>query len=185
MAKFKLYLLNQTSLIESSSLSAMRVPISEFQISSSQYEDNLEQYWSLAEDEENTTQERMQNRQTATLLHNPYFCYTFDEKFQLHQNTQRTLTFSMARDIIREDRLEKNPFINYLYIGAQLLLEDKYDNHHLMTVSKISYEFHKLNTIFKYECQDSFNYQLARQNTGYEIINNIEDIDFIGAKSLD
>jgi hypothetical protein len=91
----------------------------------------------------------------------------------------------MCRDVIREDRIEKNPFINYLYIGAQLLLEDKYGKHHLMTISKINYEFHQLNTIFNYECQDSFNYQLSRQNTGYEIINNAEDVSFIGAKSLD
>jgi hypothetical protein len=54
-----------------------------------------------------------------------------------------------------------------------------------MTVSKISYEFKELNTVFNYECQDSFNYQLSRQNTGYEIENNIDDIDFIGANSLD
>ena len=91
----------------------------------------------------------------------------------------------MARDIIREDRIEKNPFINYLYIGAQLLLEDKYSNHHLMTVNKISYEFHQLNTVFKYECLDSFNYQLSRQNSGYEIINNLNDVNFIGAKTFD
>ena len=64
-------------------------------------------------------------------------------------------------------------------------LVDKYDNHHLMTVSKISYEFHEQNTVFNYECQDSFNYQLSRQNAGYEIINNPNDADFIGAKSLD
>jgi len=113
------------------------------------------------------------------------FCHTFDEKFQQHQNTQRTLTFSMCRDIIREDRIERNPFINHLYIGAQLQLIDKYDKHHLMTVSKITYEFGSLNTTFKYECQDSFNYQLSRQNSGYEIENNIDDVDFIGARTLD
>ena len=116
---------------------------------------------------------------------NQSFCYTYDEKFELHQNTQRTLTFSMNRDVIREDRIEKNPFINYLYIGAQLLLVDKYDNHHLMTVSKINYEFHAINTVFKYECQDSFNYQLSRQNAGYAIENNPDSVDFIGAKTLD
>jgi hypothetical protein len=93
----------------------------------------------------------------------------------------------MYRNIIRADRIEVNPFINYLFIGAQLLLIDKYDKHHLMTVSKISYKFNELNTELMYECQDSFSYQLSRQNAGYEITNNSEDDpnDFIGAQELD
>ena len=93
----------------------------------------------------------------------------------------------MYRNVIRADRIETNPFINYLFIGAQLLLVDKYDNHHLMTVSKISYQFNELNTEFSYECQDSFSYQLSRQNTGYEIENSADGdmSDFIGAQTLD
>jgi hypothetical protein len=91
----------------------------------------------------------------------------------------------MDKNIIRIDRLEANPFINYLFIGTQLLLIDKYDNHHLMTVSKISYEFTSNNTVFKYECQDSFNYQLSRQNAGYEVINDVESKGFLGSQHLD
>lgn len=184
MAKFKLFLLNITS-SKDSVITTVRIPISEFEISTNQYEDNLINYWDATENSLSSNIAPVKNRQTATIVHNPYFCYSYDEKFEQHQNTQRTLTFSMCRSIIREDRIEKNPFINYLYIGAQLLLEDKYGKHHLMTVSKISYEFYQLNTVFKYECQDSFNYQLSRQNAGYEIVNNIEDVSFIGAKSLD
>jgi hypothetical protein len=124
---------------------------------------------------------------TATFVQDQSFTYTSNEKFQIHQNSQRTLTFTMYRNVIRADRIEINPFINYLFVGAQLLLVDKYDNHHLMTVSKISYQFNELNTEFSYECQDSFSYQLSRQNAGYEIENNTDgDInDFIGAQSLD
>jgi hypothetical protein len=93
----------------------------------------------------------------------------------------------MYRNIIRADRVDVNPFIHYLFIGAQLLLVDKYDNHHLMTVSKISYNFTSLNTEFSYECQDSFSYQLTRQNSGYSIENNVSasTSEFIGAQSLD
>lgn len=180
MAKFQLYLLNMNSSSETTSFKiSSKIPISIFKTEVSQYEDNLNSYWN------NFNDVNTKDRQTATISQQDSFCYTYDEKFQIHQNTQRTLTFSMNKDIIRDDRIEKNPFINYLYIGAQLLLVDKYDKHHLLTVTKINYEFHPMNTVFKYECQDSFNYQLSRQNAGYEIENDPNSSDFIGAKNLD
>jgi hypothetical protein len=119
------------------------------------------------------------------LNQNPSFCYSYDEKFQIHQNSQKTLSFSMDRRITREDRIEDNPFIYYLYAGAQLLLVDRYDNHHLMTIKKISFTFKEFNTIYNFECQDSFSYQLSRQNNGYEITNDASTTDFIGAKQID
>ena len=181
MAKFQLYLLNMASSTGSTSFKiSSKIPISKFEVISNQYEDDLLNYFTNTNNNQHVKQ-----RSTAEIAQEKNFCYTYDEKFQLHQNTQRTLTFSMNRDIVRDDRIEKNPFINYLYIGAQLLLVDKYDNHHLMTVNKISYEFYATNTVFKYECQDSFNYQLSRQNAGYEIQNDPNSVDFIGAKSLD
>ena len=119
------------------------------------------------------------------LNQNPSFCYSYDEKFQIHQNSQKTLSFSMDRRITREDRIEDNPFIYYLYAGAQLLLVDRYDNHHLMTIKKISFTFKEFNTVYNFECQDSFSYQLSRQNNGYEITNDASTTDFIGAKQVD
>jgi hypothetical protein len=187
MAKFKIFLMslrNNTELFPKYSL----MPISEF--NSKYYEYDATQKipiqpseLELIENKEGYRNKRQYS--SAVFEQNNTFGYTYDEKFQIHQNTQRTLTFSMDRNVIRTDRIETNPFINYLFIGAQLLLVDKYDNHHLMTVSKISYEFKSLNTVFKYECQDSFNYQLSRQSTGYEIVNDIDSSEFIGAQSLD
>jgi hypothetical protein len=171
MAKFKIYLINTRSSAQNLNATYNLMPISEFD---TEYKEKFYLDDSL-----------QQSTYSATLNQKQNFCYTYNEKFQQHQNTQRTLTFSMNAQVVRADRIETNPFTHYLFVGSQILLVDRYNKHHLMTVSKISYEFKELNTVFNYECQDSFNYQLSRQNTGYEIENNIDDIDFIGANSLD
>ena len=170
MAQFKIYLLNLRANESEFTPKYSIMPISEF--------DTL---YNIHNDDDQNTSKYF----SAQLYQDQGFCYTYNEKFKISQNTQRTLSFSMNRNIIRVDRIEKNPFINYLFIGAQLLFVDKYDNHHLMTVSKITYDFKELNTVFNYECSDSFNYQLSRQNDGYEIINEKDDVDFIGARDLD
>lgn len=188
MAQFQIYLMSLRSNDGDFSSRYSLVPISSFQTKYNEYDATNKvpiQPSSLISKDEKENYRNKDQYSTANFIQNNNFCYTYDEKFQVHQNTQRTLTFSMNRDIIRVDGIEKNPFINYLFIGTQLLLVDKYDKHHLMTISKISYEFQTLNTVFKYECQDSFNYQLSRQNTGYEIENNLNDADFIGAQTLD
>ena len=113
------------------------------------------------------------------------FCYTYNEKFKIGQNSQKTLSFTMDSKIIREDRIEDNPFVRNVYNGSQILLIDKDDNHHLFTVNNISYSFKQSNLIYNYECQDSFTYQLSRQNNGYTIENNIESADFLGAHNVD
>lgn len=188
MAKFKIYLMSLRSNSDDFSSTYSLMPISDFYTQYNEY-DAIEKapiQPSVLSSLDNSDGYRDKHHYfTANFMQNNSFCYSYDEKFQIHQNTQRTLTFSMNRDVVRGDRIETNPFINYLFIGAQLLLVDKYDKHHLMTVSKISYEFQSLNTVFKYECQDSFNYQLSRQNAGYEIENNLNSVDFIGAQTLD
>ena len=192
MAKFKIYLMNLRNLENEFSPTYSLMPISDFK---TQYCENnatknipiqMSDLIIKEQNQENIDSYRDKRKySTASFEQDNSFCYTYNEKFQIHQNTQRTLTFSMNQNFIRVDRIEKNPFINYLFIGAQLLLIDKYDNHHLMTISKISYDFKSHNTVFNYECQDSFNYQLSRQNSGYEIENNINSTSFLGAQSLD
>lgn len=194
MAKFKLYLMSLRGSESKFSPRYSLMPISEFNTQYNQYNG-----WAQFKEDKNwITYKDNRGKQTtnnwshteiatANFMQDQSFTYTSNEKFQIHQNSQRTLTFTMYRNVIRADRIEVNPFINYLFVGAQLLLVDKYDKHHLMTVSKISYQFNELNTEFSYECQDSFSYQLSRQNTGYEIENSVDsDIsDFIGAQTLD
>lgn len=113
------------------------------------------------------------------------YCYTYNEKFSLHQNGQKELTFSMIQKMWENDQEIINPFINQLSVGSQILLIDKYDNEYFFTIKTIKYTFKQDNIIYDYSCQDSFTYQLIRQNKGYSINNNIESKDFIGAKSID
>ena len=113
------------------------------------------------------------------------YCYTYNEKFQESTNSQKTLSFSMDRKIIRDDRIEDNPFVYNIAIGTQLLLEDKYGKQHLMTVKDIKFDFKELNLVYNYQCQDSFTWQLSRQNSGYEITNDASSDDFLGAKNID
>ena len=116
---------------------------------------------------------------------NNTFCYTYDEQLSLHQNSQKELTFKMDFKVYRDDRLEDNPYAQNLIIGSQLLLEDQYKRQHLFTVKNIDVELSNINTVCTYSCQDSFTFQLSKQNDGYEITNSIDDEDFIGAHTID
>jgi hypothetical protein len=78
-----------------------------------------------------------------------------------------------------------NPFVGKLKNGSQILLIDQYDNEYFFTVTNIKYTLKNSNTVYNYSCQDSFSYQHIRQHNGYTIENNPEDVDFIGAKSVD
>lgn len=113
------------------------------------------------------------------------FCYTYNENFRIEQNAQKTLTFNMDRFVMRDNRREENPFVRNIYVGSQLVLIDKYDWHHLLTVKSIDFDFQEENLVYKYSCQDSFSFQLSRQNDGYTIENDPSSEDFIGAKEID
>ena len=111
--------------------------------------------------------------------------FSFNEKFSIHQNAQKDLTFDMTERLLVQDQWIDNPFINNLHIGSQLLLTDKYNRVHLFTIKNIKLNFSNVNTTYSYSCQDSFNYQMVRQNDGYAISNDTSSVDFIGAKTLD
>lgn len=113
------------------------------------------------------------------------FCYTYDENFSISANAQKQLTFNMDRYIYRDNRREENPFVQNIVTGSQLLLIDKYDNHHLLTVKDIGYTFKSDNIVVNYTATDSFTYQLSRQNQSYQIENDINSIDFIGSHNID
>ena len=170
MAKFKLYLLTfQNNINEKNQLSNKYLAnlISEFtsQVSTK----------TISGD----------NREHFIYNTNNSFCYTYDEQLSLHQNSQKELTFKMDFRVYRDDRLEDNPYAQNLIIGSQLLLEDAYGQQHLFTVKNINIELSNVNTVCTYSCQDSFTFQLSKQNDGYEITNDIEDEDFIGAHTID
>ena len=116
---------------------------------------------------------------------NNSFCYTYEEQLSLHQNSQKELTFKMDFRIYRDDRLEDNPYAQNLIVGSQLLLEDAYGQQHLFTIKNIDIGISNVNTVCTYSCQDSFTFQLSKQNDGYEITNDINDEDFIGAHTID
>ena len=111
--------------------------------------------------------------------------FTYDEKISISKNAQKTLTFSMSRKLMRGYEWITNPFIKAIKIGSILKLEDRFGNHHFFTVTNISFEPSAANMSFKYQCKDSFSYQLTRQNDGYSIINDISSADYIGSRTID
>ena len=72
-----------------------------------------------------------------------------------------------------------------MHNGTTLLLEDKYGQHHLFTITNISYAIREINITYNITCRDSFSYQLSRQNEGYTINNDPTSDDFLGAKNID
>lgn len=165
MAKFKLYLLTFQDHINSSNNGL-----------SNKYFANLISDFTLQ-------QQQIADKTIHHLQDN--FCYTYDEQLSLHQNSQKELTFKMDFQIYREDRIENNPYTKNIVIGSQLLLVDAYQQHHLFTVKDIDINLKAVNTVCSYTCQDSFTFQMSKQNDGYEINNNIEDDDFLGAHTID
>lgn len=114
------------------------------------------------------------------------FCYSFDESFSIHNNADKDLTFSMLQKHFDEFyNWNDNPFVNLLQVGSILLLTDKYEKTYLFIVKNVDYKFMENNIEYKYVCKDLFSYQLSRQNAGYTIINNENEIDFIGAQNID
>lgn len=160
MAKFKLYLINLNTVSPDKEPTYFKQVISEF------YDQRTEYL-----------------RHDSSSMYT--YCHTYNEKFQESTNSQKILSFSMDRKIIRDDRIEDNPFVYNIAIGTQLLLEDKYGHQHLMTVKDIKFDFKELNLTYNFQCQDSFTWQLSRQNDGYEIINDASSKDFLGAKNID
>lgn len=113
------------------------------------------------------------------------YCYSYDESLSLHTNGQKELTFKLNDQIIYQDQLIRNPFTISIVVGSQLLLTDKNHQQYLFTVKSINTSFEKNNLVYEYSCQDSFSYQLSRQNSGYTITNDSSSETFIGAKSVD
>lgn len=147
---------------------------------------NLESKYLLNTISEFYSQEEECKNNKENLLNSEFsFCYTYNEKFSIHKHHQKELTFSMNQMILYNDSWINNPFAQNMMIGTKLCLEDKYHDQHLFTVKDISYEIKENNRILNVTCQDSFSYQMSRQNEGYEIINNSSAVDFIGSKSLD
>ena len=113
------------------------------------------------------------------------FCYTFNEKFEIHKNAQKQLTFSITKYIFINDEWLLNPFASALHIGTQLLLTDKDKNEHFFTIKNISFALGLTNITYNITCQDSFSYQTITQNDGYTIENDPSSENFIGARDID
>lgn len=147
---------------------------------------NLESKYLLNTISEFYSQEEEYKNNKENLLNSEFsFCYTYNEKFSIHKHHQKELTFSMNQMILYNDSWINNPFAQNMMVGTKLCLEDKYHEQHLFTVKDISYEIKENNRILNVTCQDSFSYQMSRQNEGYEIVNDNSAADFIGSKSLD
>jgi len=132
--------------------------------------------------EKNNDQEILSTNSLTNVYTNTY---TYNEKLNLHQQGQKDLTFSLDKMILDNDNWTENPFSDRIKIGSQLLLEDKHGNLMLFTVKDITYNLLENNVIYSFSCQDSFSYQLTKQNDGYTINNDISSNNFIGAMSID
>ena len=80
--------------------------------------------------DETKQQETIKNAQalTAHANHEQSFCYTYNEKYSQHQNSQKELTFSMDRNILLHDEWMHNPYVAAIHVGSIIELQDKYDN---------------------------------------------------------
>ena len=177
MAKFKLYLLTTNNNVneDNNQITYIKTLISSFTDQESLYDNNK-----TADS-------------TGDLREN--FCYTQNEKISKHRNAQQDLSFDMARYIIDQSNINGNvkdikpsllnPFINKILSGTNLILEDKYGNERFFTVTAVDYKLGSINIIYSYKCQDSFTYQLSRQNSGYTIKNDYTSEDFIGTMDVD
>ena len=110
--------------------------------------------------------------------------YTYNEKLSTHQQAQKELTFSLDKMIIEDDTWKDNPFASKIKTGSQLLLEDKFNNFMLFTVKNITYTISENNITYSFTCQDSFTFQLSKQNDGYTIENDSSSANFIGAMDI-
>lgn len=151
-------------------------------------------YKELQEEEDKTLQEEENKILTTPETINPSYSlssrksstsFSYAEKFTLSQNGQKTLSFSMNKYIVRENEYVENPFTNLIQDGSQLLLVDQYLNEYMFTVTNIKYTIKETNSIYEYTCQDSFTYQISRQNQEYFIDNDPNEADFIGPKTAD
>ena len=178
MAYFKLALL--TSQFENNQNILLQDVISEFNTQENVYNSKK------AEEDPSIETYNLEERTNYSLKNRKYsFCYSYNEKFSLTQNAQKTLTFNMDKFIVKEDLREENPFARNIIIGSQLLLVDQYGNNYFFTVTEINYDIKETNIIYKISCQDTFSYQMTRQNAGYTIDNDPSEADFIGAKTID
>ena len=124
-------------------------------------------------------------KESSALLENYPVSYTYNEKLVSHQNGQQELTFSMDDKILLDDEWVENPFSRILRNGVQLELLDKFNNRQLFTVNKIAYAFNNVSITYNITCQDSFTYQMSKQNNGYVLNNDENSNDFIGALDID
>lgn len=121
----------------------------------------------------------------STWDHPVQIAYTYNEKLSSHKNGQQELTFSIDDRVLLDDEWVENPFARILRTGVQLELQDKYNNRKLFTINKIAYGFNNVCITYNITCQDSFTYQLNKQNSGYELKNDETSMDFLGALSID
>lgn len=125
------------------------------------------------------------NKDKTNVLKTHTVAYTYNEKLATHKNGQQELTFSMDDKVCIDEEWIENPFARILRTGVQIELQDKFKNRKLFTVNKIQYNFNNTSIVYQVTCQDSFTYQLNRQNSGYTLINDETSADFIGALSAD
>ena len=132
-----------------------------------------------------TDQQTSHNAKNEPFKQKTPLAHTYNEKISIHKNGQQELSFSVDDKIMLDNEWVENPFARVLRTGVQIELQDKFNNRKLFTVNKIQLTFNPVSIVYNITCQDSFTYQLSRQNSGYVLKNDENDIDFIGALDID
>ena len=96
---------------------------------------------------------------------------TFNENLQEKENSQFTLTFSLAKYVNGEE----NPFFKMLKEGryVKLCLSDKTID---LIIKSQSPKVNKDNVIITYTCQDKFSYELSKQSIDFSFDDGPKDI---------
>lgn len=136
-------------------------------------------------DYQDQQKEFKQNNNKTNVLKTHTVAYTYNEKLSIHKNGQQELSFNMDDKVCIDEEWIENPFARVLRTGVQIELQDKFKNRKLFTVNKIQYNFNNTSIVYQVTCQDSFTYQLNRQNNGYNLVNDETSTDFIGALNAD
>lgn len=113
------------------------------------------------------------------------FSFCFDEKFSIQTHSQCSLSFSMMEYVLLNGQRFKNPFVSVLQPGSLVLLTTQEGDEYLLNIESRSLDISETNSKYTYTCADNFTYTLSKQETAYEIENNSDDEDYIGAKTVD
>ena len=104
---------------------------------------------------------------------NPSPASTYNEQLKESENSQYTLTFSIAKFLMPG---EINPFAEKIHFNSRLkLIMDSYETEIDFVINSIQPQIYKNNIIYNISAQDEVSWWWSRRNLGYSYSNAEED----------